>query len=111
MNIHQVIISKSEKKLILSTASTSILVQEKNQSKYSSQDHDSIMISESEDKSILFTTSISIAGNVDNIEVSSIRSSNNNVKYLIEETIDKDEYRNLQFSCSELLQKEGETYS
>ena len=95
MNIHQVIISKSEKKLILSTASTSILVQEKNQSKYSSQDHDSIMISESEDKSILFIASVFIAGNVDNIEVSSIRNNNNNVKDLIEMTIDTDEYRKL----------------
>ena len=88
-------IFKSENKLILSTASTSILVQEKNQNKCSSQNQDSIIISESEDKSILFTTSISITGNVDNMEVSSIRNSNNNVKDLIEETIFKDEYRKL----------------
>ena len=88
-------IFKSENKLILSTASTSILVQEKNQNKCSSQNQDSIRISESEDKSILFTTSISITGNVDNMEVSSIRNSNNNVKDLIEETIFKDEYRKL----------------
>ena len=88
-------IFKSENKLILSTASTSILVQEKNQNKCSSQNQDSIIISESEDKSILFTTSIYITGNVDNMEVSSIRNSNNNVKDLIEETIFKDEYRKL----------------
>jgi len=88
-------IFKSENKLILSTASTSILVQEKNQNKCSSQNQDSIIISESEDKSILFTASISITGNVDNMEVSSIRNSNNNVKDLIEETIFKDEYRKL----------------
>ena len=70
-------------------------MQEINQSKYSSQDQDSIMISESEDKAILFTASISISGNFDNNEVFSIRSSNNNVKDLIEETVDKDEYRKL----------------
>ena len=90
-----IIISKSENRLILSTTSTSISVQEINQSKYSSQDQDSIMISESEDKAILFTASISISGNFDNNEVFSIRSSNNNVKDLIEETVDKDEYRKL----------------
>ena len=95
MNIHQVMISISENKLILSTTSTSILVQENNQSKCSSQDQDSIMISESEDKSILFIASVFIAGNVDNIEVSSIRNNNNNVKDLIEMTIDTDEYRKL----------------
>ena len=88
-------IFKSENKLILSTPFTSILVQEKNQNKCSSQNQDSIIISESEDKSILFTTSIYITENVDNMEVSSIRNSNNNVKDLIEETIDKDEYRKL----------------
>ena len=53
------------------------------------------MISESEDKSILFIASVFIAGNVDNIEISSIRNNNNNVKDLIEETIDTDEYRKL----------------
>lgn len=42
-------------------------------------------------KSILFTTSISISENVDNNEVSFIRNNNNNVKDIIEKTIDKDE--------------------
>ena len=63
--------------------------QEQHQGKCLKQDQASILIFDSEYKSILFTNSISISGNVDNNEVSFIQNNKNNVKDMIEETIDK----------------------
>ena len=76
-------------KISLSCKNNFLKGQEQNQSKCLKQDQASILISDSEYKSILFTTSISISGNVDNNEVSFIKNNKNNVKDMIEETIDK----------------------